>query len=82
MGHGNGWLDEGVEGVSEGTNLDDILAVVGLKADLAVVGPDAFDPGVGREGSEVGMVGWCKVLIDRVPWADFVRGEVTVMRKG
>ena len=82
MGHGNGWLGEGVECVSEGTDLDNVLAVVCFEADLAIVGPNAFNPGVGGEGTEVGVIGRGQILIDGVPGADFVRGEVTVMREG
>jgi hypothetical protein len=49
---------------------------------LAIKGPNALDPGVSREGTEMGMIGGCQVLIDRVSRANFVACKVTNLRQG
>jgi hypothetical protein len=63
-GHRAGLFDKRVKGVREGANLHDVFAVVWFETDLAIKGPNALDPGVTREGMEMGMIGGCQVLID------------------
>ncbi len=73
VGHGGGGrFDEGVSSVTERPDLVDSLTVVCLEADLAAVGPDVLHSRISRQGAKLGMVGWCKILVNGVSAADLV----------
>ncbi len=73
--------DDAVKGIGGGFDFVYGVTVVGLEADLSAVGPGALDPGVIREGTEGGMVGWGQIFEDRVAIAYTMGGQVCELGK-
>jgi hypothetical protein len=73
--------NDAVEAVGGVFDFVDGVTIMGLEADLSVVGPGTLDPGVIGEGAEDGMVGGGKIFEDRVAVAYTMGGQVRKLGK-
>jgi len=73
---------EGVHGVSEGLDAEDVVAVTRFQANLPVKRPDAGDSVIGGQGTEVGVVGRREVFVYGILPLHLVGGEVADGGKG